>query len=509
MFEAGPVALLAFIVFPFVVYAQFTRMSGTKATAVALMLATLYLPAGEALINLPVLPPMGRESFGTVFALIFLLTFHRKRFMSAKPGRGLEFYALMLMIPYLMTWKTNPEPLVYGFKAVPGYGARVFIPPLTFGDVRGYWLEEFAYVLIPFIVGRAMFRTRNEVVTLLNVIVAFGVTYIPLMLLELRMSPQIHTWVYGYFPHPDFTQTIRWGGYRAQVFFEHGLVLARFMLVLFLANAALYLGNEKKAWRFTPRELIPFLFVVSILGKSMGAIIFLFAFSGLIFFVSLGMQTRVLALVALLICAYPYGRSTGALDMTPVVEYVQARYPQRAESLLTRVNNERALSKRGREKFWYGWGGWSRSHVWDVEHGIDTSVTDGYWIIRFGRYGVFGLILPFLLLLGPVFLLWWRRKKIKRREDLAMMCVMAGICTLYALENLPNAVSTGMPWLMAGATTGFLTTLTNPKAAAVAHRYEEPEGARGKGGRRRGPAGRPRPPMPAQAPAGAAYRGGP
>lgn len=492
--EFGPVALLAFLIFPIVVYSLFKRMSGTKATAVAVMIATLYLPAGDARIDLPVLPPMGRESLGTLFAFIFILFFHRKRFFAGKPGRGLEFGALLCILPYWMTWKTNPEPLIYGFKAVPGYGARVFIPSLTFQDVYGYWFEEFVYILIPFVVGRIMFRTREEIKVLLNVLVAFGVAYIPLMLLELRMSPQIHTWVYGYFPHPDFTQTIRWGGYRSQVFFEHGLTLARFLLILFLANAALYLGKEKKAWRFTPRELIPFLFVITILGKSMGAIIFLFAFSGLIFFTGLAMQTRVLALVALLIFAYPYGRSTGALNMDPVVQYVEARYPQRAESLLTRVNNEAALSKRGRKKFWFGWGGWSRSHVWDVDHGIDTSVTDGYWIIRFGRHGVFGLIMPFYLLLGPVFLLWWRRKRIKRREDLAVVTVLAGMSTLYALENLPNAVSTGMPWVIAGATTGFLVTLTNPKEAAIAERFaDRREGAPARGRRPRPTGGRPMP----------------
>ena len=66
--------------------------------------------------------------------------------------------------------------------------------------------------------------------------------YAPLCLLELRLSPQLHRWVYGYHQH-DFVQTMRDGGYRPMVFMEHGLMVSFWMAAA--ALTAFWLWHER------------------------------------------------------------------------------------------------------------------------------------------------------------------------------------------------------------------------------------------------------------------------
>ena len=45
---------------------------------------------------------------------------------------------------------------------------------------------------------------------------------------EVRMSPQLHSSMYGFRPF-RFDQAYRWGGYRPSVFMQHGIALGLFM----------------------------------------------------------------------------------------------------------------------------------------------------------------------------------------------------------------------------------------------------------------------------------------
>ena len=121
---------------------------------------------------------------------------------------------------------------------------------------------------------RALFKTSRDLEDLVRVIVGYGVVYCLFIAVELRLSPQMHSWVYGYVPHQDFLQVLRWGGYRPVVFMTHGLALALMMFhVTVLATA---LAKVKiTVWKvLKPKTLAAGLFVVLILCKSTGAILF-------------------------------------------------------------------------------------------------------------------------------------------------------------------------------------------------------------------------------------------
>src|SRR5690348_10014686 len=72
---------------------------------------------------------------------------------------------------------------------------------------------------VPYWFGRLYLSNRAGLRALAAAVVLGGLAYVPLCLIELRISPQLHRMVYGYHQH-DFNQTIRFGGYRPMVFME-------------------------------------------------------------------------------------------------------------------------------------------------------------------------------------------------------------------------------------------------------------------------------------------------
>ncbi len=82
----------------------------------------------------------------------------------------------------------------------------------------------------PYLVGRLYFADPDSLKFLCRVFFIAGLMYIPLILYELKMSPQLHRIVWGYMQH-DFSQTIRGGGYRPMVFMEHGIMLGMWVCI--------------------------------------------------------------------------------------------------------------------------------------------------------------------------------------------------------------------------------------------------------------------------------------
>ncbi|PCJ56740.1 MAG: hypothetical protein COA73_11695 [Candidatus Hydrogenedentota bacterium] len=83
---------------------------------------------------------------------------------------------------------------------------------------------EFA---LPVFLARLHIGTPRGMRTFLLTMVLAAVAYAPLAVWEFRMSPQIHTEVYGYFQH-TFAQFRRGSFWRPVLFFPHALDLGRF-----------------------------------------------------------------------------------------------------------------------------------------------------------------------------------------------------------------------------------------------------------------------------------------
>ena len=453
---------------PFVVLYIFKKYPLPVAALGSCLFAEMYLPSGdEATFDFPLIPPVGKGKIATlaVFAMLFL--FYRKELFKAKPFRSLELLAILALFGYIGTYIYNPEVLVYGSMAGIYIDANyIVLPAVKPYDIISESVREVITVILPFVIGRVAFQKREDMRTICNVFIAFGMAYIPIMLIEMRASPIFHTIVYGYYPH-DLSQAVRWGGYRAQGFLLHGLLLGRIQLVVFMCAIAMYVGGEKKSWRYDPVNFLRFMVVVVIFTKSAGVTLFMILLGPLTLFTSVKTQARTLIFISLMVFSYPYIRAFKLLDIDTVVKFVEGYSPERAESLAYRFRNERELSARAREKLYFGWGGYMRAHIWDMEFGINRSVVDGYWVGRFGTQGIFGLIGPFSLMLFPVIRVARNYHKLRRKEDQKMLLAISCISLIYGMECIPNAIFSNIPFVMAGACWQLVGNMTDPKQLAA------------------------------------------
>ena len=97
---------------------------------------------------------------------------------------------------------------------------------------------------------------------------------------------------------------------------------------------------------------------------------------------------------------------TRMADLVPtrlLLEWSTSVSQDRADSLQFRLDNEKQLLERASQRFIFGWGRYGRSLIYDPTREIDTSVTDGFWIITIGQFGLFGFLAEFGLLTFPIF----------------------------------------------------------------------------------------------------------
>lgn len=474
--ETGLISALALALFPFVAWRIFQRRGPAEATMLALLFSIMVLPSGhDAAYDFPLIPALNKEKLSTLFILLFLAIKFPGRVSSSSPGLGIELVPALAALGLFGTLAANQEPLAYGWYAGIWRGAvYVELPPLNIKDTISNILDEFLTLVMPFLIGRIAFRTRSDMRVLCTLFVAGALIYAPFMMLELRVSPQIHYWVYGYYPHDSFLQTYKWGGWRPQVFFAHGLVLATFMVVILLATYALKAGGHRTTWRnYETGKVLPFLFIMLLLSKSVAAIIFAICFLALYRYGSLSLQSWVLTILVVIVCAYPFGRASGRLNLDGVIKEIAKISPKQAHSLDYRLKNEKAVSSRAREKVLWGWGGYNRGRVFDPETGQDMTVLDGYWLIRYSHAGVFGMVGPYFLLLFPVLLAARRYKRIPWPGDRRMVLILAGTPLVYAIDSLPNSFSLNLPFIMAGAVWSLAYNLSDPRYIRAEQQREQ------------------------------------
>jgi hypothetical protein len=305
-------------------------------------------------------------------------------------------------------------------------------------------------------VGRLYFNDARSLRLLAYAIVIGGLFYVPLCLLEIRISPQLHRIVYGYHQH-QFAQSMRDGGFRPTVFMEHGLMVGMWMATSSLLGVWLWATQGLRRLVLRPVGSVgaagplALLLLTTVLCKSYGALALLAM--GLVgLFTSRLLRTRALLAALLLVPPlYVATRSTDLFTGQTLVNVAASISLERAESLAFRLGNEDMLVDKALQRPLFGWGGWRRARVYDWQ-GEDVSTTDGQWIIALGDRGLFGLgmllialLLPPLRILGNAPVAHWREPGVGAAVGLAMVLV------LYAIDSLLNAMKNPVFLLIAGA----------------------------------------------------------
>ena len=386
--------------------------------------AWLFLPIFGIKINL--LPDLTKVSVSSLGVLLGVMLFDPNRLLSFRP-RWFDVPMLVwCLAPFFSSLKN-------------GLGAW---------DGASGILQNLIFWGIPYLVGRIYFSDWEGFRELAIAMFIGGIIYVPLCLVEMRLSPQLHRWIYGYFQH-SFVQTLRFGGYRPMVFMQSGLALSMWMACASVVAVWLWIsGAMKHLWGVPMVWPVMVLVITTILCKSLASLAFLVVGLGTLFWIRGFRNALPLYLLIAAAPLYMLLRASGAWDGQNLVDLVtDMAGAQRAQSLETRISAENKLTEKAFEHPVFGWGKWSPEtpgkapwRVYD-DRGKDVAPTDGMWVITLGTDGLFGLVAITICILFPVILLRQRVPLAYWAHPLAApAAAMAIVLVLHMLDNLLNAM---------------------------------------------------------------------
>lgn len=466
--EGNALALLALLAWPVVVIVMFRSMSLERALIWSILGGYMMLPQISA-INFPLIPAFDKVTIPNLTAFICCVAIWG-RFPALMPaswiGRGLM---LAFLLSPSFTVLTNLHPVLFG-RELSGNLALIdmsevqmpALPGLRFYD-SGSALAQQLLLMLPFFMARQALRSAAAIRELLVALVIAGLIYAPLMLFEIRFSPQLHTMVYGFFQH-DFVQAIRAGGYRPFVFMQHGLWVAFFAFMVLMAAAALW-RTEGRAPRWSGAMALGAGLVL--ICKTLGVYMMAVLFVPLALIFRQRAHLTVCVILASIVLAYPAMRGLGWVPTAALVERLAEFNPDRAQSLGYRFDMEDRVLAHAAAKPWLGWGSWGRFFPHDPRTGLSDVVVDGMWILTIGSYGWLGYAALFGLLTLPLWSLWWQalRARAQGREPPPLIVtILALILAANLFDLLPNATLVPMTWLIAGALLGHAEEMARTRA---------------------------------------------
>lgn len=451
------VAYLALMAWPIVCVVMFRALTPQRAIIWSMLAGYLVLPP-IAEFDLPLVPDMDKFAIPSICAFALAL-FYLKDPVPLWPRL---WSARLLMLGFVLgaipTVLQNAEPVI--FQVLAGSDPIIFetdrLPGLRTIDVASV-LSNQLIVLLPLLLGRYYFATEDGMRQLLRALMVAGVAYSVLALIEIRLSPQTNVMVYGFFQH-SFEQMIRGGGFRPIVFLPHALWIALFFTYAVIAASALTRTAQAEVkTKFMIGML--YLIMVLLLCKSMASILYAAALVPLVIFGSVRLQLSIALGFALLAVTYPVLRNFGVVPLDWILVQAEAISPDRAQSLGYRFGNEEQLLERAKEKLMFGWGGWGRNLVRDIETGEIYTVPDGRWIITFGTYGWVGYLSEMGLLALPLVLLGLYARSHHVQTMSPLVAAVALILAITMVDMLLNDTLVPFIWLIAGAVLGYAERL--------------------------------------------------
>jgi hypothetical protein len=438
-------AYIALFGWPLVSIVLYRTMTFLNATLITILAAQLLLPSAFA-IKIPMIPQFDKDTIPSVCVFVaFILG--RSRKVGFRRGFGLvEILIGASVVAPICTSVLNGDPIASGTMILPGVGIYDGLSASIFQAV----------VLMPLIYGRLAVTRGADVTEVLRLLVFAGLAYSLPLLYEIRFSPQLHAWVYGYYPS-DFIQVIREGGaFRPMVFFAHGLLASFFVMTAVVSSAAL--------WRMKMRtgripQAVPTLYLGAVLAlcRSGAALTYGVFAAPLVLWAGPKAQARVAMILALVALTYPVARIWGIFPTDTIVSAAEALSAERASSLKFRFDEDQALLDKAMQRPLFGWGRYGRNRIygqnWQGDD-ADLTVSDGRWIITFGQFGAVGFLLEFGLLAFPVFRAFAAIKKATSYLERVSIAAVALLVGINMVELLPNSTLSPWSWLVDGCLLG-------------------------------------------------------
>ena len=473
--------MIALLGWPVLVFILFRTLPFRDALIWSILGGYLLLPsASQVSIDLPLLPALDKRLVPSVAAALMAIYTLKaqaneqrlRRDSNTVPEADVQVLKgwlprsklgliLLAIIPVgmVMTALTNGDPQVFGPLRLPGQTLRDAFSNMLVTGVA----------LLPLLLGRKFLSDEEGHKRLMVILFISALIYTLPALFETRMSPQVNRMVYGFFPH-SWLQHIRDGGWRPLVFLDHGLLLGIYFACALIAGTILVRISESGK-RLTYIFCVVWLLGALVMAKTLGALLIAVALLPVAFMLPVRLQLMAAAIIAMITIVYPMLRGSGFVPTDAIVEAAGGEASERAGSLAFRFGNEDALLGRANERPVFGWGWWQRARVFD-ENGVDTTVTDGAWIIIMSETGWVGYLSQFGLLTVPIMLFFFRRKRYQ------IGLVTSGLCLVTSanlIDLLPNASLSPVLWLAAGALLGRLEFVPQEAAKAADTHEAAPE----------------------------------
>lgn len=401
-----------------------------RAILVSFLIAWLFLPQARfAVSGLPDLTKITATCYGILIGVILFDFYTLKAFRFKR-----------IDIP-IVIWCLCP----FASSVVNGLG--------VYDGISGALSQTISWG-VPYLFGRIYFSDLISTNKLATAMFWGGMIYLPLCLFEARFSPQLHSLIYGYFPH-SFAQTIRLGGYRPQVFMAHGLEVGMYMMAASLIGLWLWHTGVLKQVLGMPAEWpVLLLFITFVMVKSTGAYGLLFL--GMVILLSGYWFRTNLPLLLLVFCVALYvgAGAIGTVDRQLITSNVTRIVgSERAQSLDFRLMNEQILSEKARIQPVFGWGGYGRNRPGNVQ-----VATDSLWIISFGSYGTVGLMSVMATLLFPsvCFCLLTYPARYWSNPKVAPSAALSVVLVLYMADSAVNSMFNPIFILANGAIAGIV-----------------------------------------------------
>lgn len=432
----GGNALVPIVMFGWipVVFYIFLRYPAQRAVIISFIFAWLFLPVAE--IKLPGLPDYSKMTATSYGILLATAVYDSDRFRS--------FRFSWIDIPILFWGIVSPV-------------MSSMTNDLGMHDAISGALSQTVTWGVPYFLGRIYLNNLAGLRQLAIGIFVGGLVYIPFIWYENRTFSSLHVTVYGMDTGRDLAQSFRLGGYRAQVFMEHGLMLGVWMMAACIMGIVLWrMGIIKRIWNQPIGLWIAILLITFINARSTGAYN-LFLLGTLALFIAWRFRNSLMIwFITLGICLYLFLGASGNFPNKQIIATISQVFPEeRVQSLQFRFDNEEILGLKARQRIAFGWGGFGRNRVFN-EIGEDISVTDSMWIIAFGVYGVLGLISLTASILLPVLAFCVRYPaRTWSNPAIAPAAALAVCVCLYMLDSVLNAMVNPIFMLAAGGLAGI------------------------------------------------------
>lgn len=414
----------------------FMLLPAHRALTWSVLGAYLVLPVSTA-FELPGVPRLDKTTISNLSILLCCILFVREKWLGALKDPAVVVLASTFILSPFLTAIINPEPLLYADRLIP---AMTMYDAFAQAAINGI-------TLIPFVAAYGMVNSDQRRWQVIAILVTAALAYSVLMLIEVRLSPQLHRMIYGFFPH-SFGQQMRAGGFRPVVFLGHGLLVAIFCAMALTGAIAQWRGAKGRQ-RTRAGAITLYLMILLVLCKSLGALLLGSILAPVLAFVRAKRVAAISSVVCITILIYPVVRSSGLLPIATVSQVASSLSDDRGGSFSFRLENEDKLLQRASEKPIFGWGSWGRNRIYSIDNGKDLSITDGAWIITLGTWGWIGYLAMFgFLCLGCIRILWRKRLFNSISLPSAALCVLL---SLNLLDSIPNDSIRPFTWLIAGA----------------------------------------------------------